>query len=102
MQRRVASEEKEDTSQGHPLPTFFLSGWIYAPEHTSLTSLGYRPRWVQPRGGWVSYADGEGSFVSLSGEPDWEERHEMWPLGLGQHSLFSKSVFKCPPCVALL
>lgn len=70
---RVASEEK-DTSQGHPLPTFFLSCWVYAPEHTSLTSLGLRPRWVQPRVGWVSYADGEGSFVSLSGEPDWEEK----------------------------
>ena len=49
-------------------------GWIYVPKHTSLTSQGWRPRWVQLRAGWVSYAYGEGNFVSLGREPDWEER----------------------------
>lgn len=30
-----------------------LSGWIYAPEHTSLTSLGYRIPGVGTAEGWV-------------------------------------------------
>lgn len=61
-------------------------GCTHVPACTSLTSLWWRPRWVQPRVGEMSYVNGEGHFMSLGGEPDWEERAR----NVEQHSIFSK------------
>lgn len=86
----------------HPLPGLpfpFLcptrAGSNMCLPTTNLTSLGWRSRRVQARVRGVSYANGEGSLMSLRGKPDWEERTWHLALRLGQHSLFSQLTFKC-------
>lgn len=47
----------------------------------------------------MSYEDGEGNFMSLGGEPDWEERRWNWALKARRALSFQRPVFKLLICV---